>query len=77
MEQTPRQIFDDDPTNASEELSDTIIAFQCGLQGLDFLGIWTASAFLAYTRGRSARSGYPIIDEPNTPEFTNLTIDQT
>jgi len=46
----------------AEPITDTQAAYQAGLKGTQFLGIWTEAANLAYMRGRAARAGNPVID---------------
>jgi hypothetical protein len=46
----------------AEPVTDTAAAFKAGLEGTQYLGIWTSAANLAYMRGRAARHGNPVID---------------
>lgn len=77
MEHTPREVFEEDPTFEEGNMSPTTAAYQCGLQGIEYLGIWTEGTNRAYLRGRSARTGYPIIDEIDAPPLTSETIAKT
>jgi hypothetical protein len=68
MQHAQREFYkDEDFIYEESDMSDTQAAFNCGLQGISYLGIASEETDLAFLRGRTARNHQPIINDPAAP----------
>lgn len=68
MPHAQREIYEDkDFIYEPSDMSPATAAYNCGLQGIKYLGISTPETDLAFLRGRAARNLQPIIDDADAP----------
>jgi hypothetical protein len=75
MHHAKREIYvDSDFIYEPSDMSDTTAAYNCGVQGIRYLGISTAETDFAFLQGRAARNGQPIIDGPVPPHGSHEPV---